>query len=356
MKILIDILHPAHVNFFRNFISIMEEKGHEIKVTAREKDVALTILEAYQIPYTTISTLKKGFFNLGLELVNRTTKLHQISQEFKPDLLMGVMGPSISIVGKLTNTPALVFYNNETAKMTNVYVYRLATKYITSSSYEDKVPKSKHITYNGYHELAYLHPNRFTPNETEVQKMGINTKGKYFLMRFVTWGSSHDLGAKGFSNKTEFVKELAKHGQVVISAEKMLDLPEELKKYVLKIPPHLLSDVVAFAHLYVGESASVASDGACLGVPSIYLANTKRGYTNEQEKLFGLVYNYTGQQEAMAKTLELAKRSRTSIHKEFQQKRQKLLDYTVDVTQWMVDYVDHFPKNQEKTFTTNETP
>ena len=35
MRVLIDILHPAHVHFFRNFHNEMEARGHELYITAR---------------------------------------------------------------------------------------------------------------------------------------------------------------------------------------------------------------------------------------------------------------------------------------------------------------------------------
>ncbi len=347
MKLLIDILHPAHVNFFYNFITIMKKKGHKVIVTAREKDVALELLDHYKIPYNQISTLKKGFLNLGSELLSRTWKLAHIVKEEKPDVLLGVMGPSISLVGKRYGIPTLVFYNNETAKLTNWYVYRLATRFITSSSYEDKVPSKKHVTYSGYHELAYLNPKYFKANKEIVKSLGINPDEKYFVMRFVSWLSSHDVGAKGFSDKRKFIDELKKYGRVIISAEKKLQLPDEFKEYCLTIPPHLLSDVVAFSHMYVGESASVASDAACLGVPSIYLANTKRGYTNEQEKKYGLVFNYTNEEEALEKAIEIAKKSKKDLKEEFDEKKKIMLSSTVDVTQWMVDYVENFMKEKK---------
>jgi hypothetical protein len=51
MKILIDMGHPAHVHFFKNTIWELEKRGHQVKVTARDKDVTLKLLEAYGIPY-----------------------------------------------------------------------------------------------------------------------------------------------------------------------------------------------------------------------------------------------------------------------------------------------------------------
>ncbi|MAF99196.1 MAG: hypothetical protein CMH61_01145 [Nanoarchaeota archaeon] len=340
MRLLIDILHPAQANIWRNFILEMEKRGHEIIVIGRDKDCTLDLLDHYGIRYKKISSLGKGFAGLGKELISRTYKLTKLCKKYQPDLLLGCMGPSISITGKLLGIPSLVFYDNESAKLTNFYVYKLATKYITSSSYEENPPN--HVTYNGYQNLAYCHPNWFTPSKEKVLALGINPDKKFFLMRFVSWGSSHDLGAAGFSDKVSFVKELAKHGQVVISAEKNLKLPKELWPYAIIIPPHLLDDIIAFAHLTVGESASVAADGACFGVPSIYLANTKRGYTNEMDTKFGLVFNYTNQEKAMQKVIELAERSKESISSEFQEKRKELLNHSVDMVTWMVEYVEDY--------------
>lgn len=39
MKVLVDIGHPAHVHLFKNMIWERERKGHEILITAREKEI-----------------------------------------------------------------------------------------------------------------------------------------------------------------------------------------------------------------------------------------------------------------------------------------------------------------------------
>jgi len=43
MKILIDMGHPAHVYFFKNTIWELEKRGHQVKVTARDKDVTTEV-------------------------------------------------------------------------------------------------------------------------------------------------------------------------------------------------------------------------------------------------------------------------------------------------------------------------
>ena len=74
MRIIIDILHPAHVHVFKNFIWKMKEKRHQVLVTARDKDVALRLLEAYGIKYVKISKLAKSKVGLLWELLKRNWK------------------------------------------------------------------------------------------------------------------------------------------------------------------------------------------------------------------------------------------------------------------------------------------
>lgn len=63
MKILVDIGHPAHIHYFRYFIKIMREKGHDFCISARDKEVTFRLLQQFQIPF--ISRGKGGRGVLG---------------------------------------------------------------------------------------------------------------------------------------------------------------------------------------------------------------------------------------------------------------------------------------------------
>ena len=167
MKLLIDILHPAHVHFFRNFYTEMIERGHELLITARAKEISLELLENYGLPFKLISRQKTGTLGLASEMIKRTYRLSQIVGEFQPDAMTGIMGPSIAVAGALHRVPAVVFYDTEFAAQTNWFTYPLAHSVCTPDCYQRKVPGT-HVTYAGYHELAYLHPNRFTPDPEKL--------------------------------------------------------------------------------------------------------------------------------------------------------------------------------------------
>ena len=163
MRILIDILHPAHVHFFRHFHDEMAGRGHEVCITARGKDRSLDLLGQFGLPYHHLSDQRAGKAGLAIELAQRTRRLLKVMHEFRPDVMTGIMGPTIALAGAVRRTPAVVFYDTEFAVQTNWFVYPLARSVCTPDCYRGKV-RGTHVTYAGYHELAYLHPNRFQPD------------------------------------------------------------------------------------------------------------------------------------------------------------------------------------------------
>ena len=45
--------------------------------------------------------------------------------------------------------------------------------------------------------------------------------------------------------------------------------------------------------MIVGESATMSSEAAVLGVPAVMIATTGRGYTDDQERRYELVRHFT---------------------------------------------------------------
>jgi predicted glycosyltransferase len=232
-----------------------------------------------------------------------------------------------------------VFYGTEIAKLTNSFVYPLADYVCTPDSYRGKV-RGNHVTYPGYHELAYLHPRRFEPNPDIVREAGIDPGLPYFVLRFVAYQSSHDVGVKTVSDekKVTLVKALASHGRVVVSSE--LPLPTELDANRLKIPASHIHHVLAFSRMLVGESATMAAEAAVLGVPAVYISPYGRGFTDDLER-YGLVRNFTEERfgddwlsvvREMVSDPLLADRAKAA--------RERMLRDKVDVTAWMLDFFE----------------
>ena len=343
MRILIEILHPAHVHFFRNAIAEWKTRGDEVLVLSRDKECANDLLDAYEIPYTSISRIGKSKAALFLEMAVRDWRMWRAAQRFKPDVLAGIMGVTIAQVGKVIRKPAVVFYDTENAGITNRVVYPLAHSVCTPACYQGEV-NGEHITYSGYHELAYLHPKRFTPNPSVLTKAGLDAKETFYIVRFVSWGASHDIGETGLSLdfKTTLVNTLSQHGRILITSEG--ELPIELEQYRFSLPPEDMHHFIAFASMLIGESATMASEAAVLGVPAFFISETGRGYTDEEEEKYGLVYNFkaTESANAMEKINKLL--DQPDLKDEFQKKRHAMLADTVDTTAWLMQYIDRVVK------------
>jgi len=339
MRVLIDILHPAHVHFFRNFHAEMEARGHEVCITARDKDRSVELLRAFGLPYQQISAQKSGTGGLAVEMAQRTPRLMKVMRSFRPDAMTGIMGPSIALAGALRprRVPAVVFYDTEFAVQTNRIVYPLAYSVCTPDCYQAAVP-GRHPTYAGYHELAYLHPNRFQPDPAVLAEFGLRPGESYSIVRFVSWQAVHDRRERGLTakQKRQLVEILQRRGRVLVSAEG--PLTPDLEELAVAGPVQHIHHLIAHARLVVGESATMSSEAAVLGVPAVFIATTGRGYTDDEERRYGLVRHFTEDQYDMA--LSAIEQIQAEPPATWQAARQRLLQEKVDVTEWMVGYFE----------------
>jgi predicted glycosyltransferase len=338
MRILIDILHPAHVHFFRNFHNEMADRGNELFFTARDKDRSLDLLREYDLPFVQISQQARGGGGLAIEMAQRTRRLLKVMGEFRPDVLTGIMGPSIAVAGRLKRVPAVVFYDTEFARQTNWFVYPLAHSVCTPDCYQGHV-RGRHVRYAGYHELAYLHPQRFTPDPNKLKEFGLDPDEPYALVRFVSWQAVHDRRERGLTlaQKSNLVDILRSRGlRVQISSE--APLPRSMAEMEVKGPVGQIHHVLAHAQLCVGESATMSSESAVLGVPAVFIATTSRGYIDDEQRRYGLVRRFTDDQyqEAVAEVEKLC----SDAPGAGQAARQRLLEEKIDVTSWMVEYFE----------------
>jgi predicted glycosyltransferase len=329
---------------FRNLAGELATRGHEVLFTLREKECARDLLDQYGLAYEVLSQKQTGV-GLAREFVERGRRLWNVAARFKPDFLAGVMGPSIATVGRLRRLLGLdrariaVFYGTEIAKLTNSFVYPLADYVCTPDSYRGTV-HGNHVTYAGYHELAYLHPRRFQPDPAIVRAAGIDPTSPYFVLRFVAYQASHDVGVRTIDveRKLALVNALSKHGRVIVSSEP--ELPSELEPNRLRIPASHIHHVLAFARMLVGESATMAAEAAVLGVPAVYISPFGRGFTDDLGR-YGLVENFT---EARFRDdwVEFVRRmaSRPTLGDDAKAARERMLGDKVDVTAWMLEFFE----------------
>jgi len=340
MNILFDINHPAHVHLFRNAIQILKTKGHNVLVTSREKDITIELLNKYKISHNVLSKAQNGLLKLGLELVTRQCKLLPILMKNKINICISATGACSVHICKLLRIPTLVFYDTEHAKLQNKLTIPFATKFITPASFKDSYGQN-HIVYNGFHDLAYCHPNYFKPDPSVLNDMGVEEKS-YVILRLVSWQAAHDVGHKGISTelKRSIIKFCEQHGRVFILSESALE--KEFDKYRLCISPEKMLDVLYYARIYIGEGGSMATESALLGTPAIFVSTLKAGVFDHLEKDYNIMYTFTpDQKDEIQKTLSSLLNDKNTIDI-WRQKKDRIVSSKTDLTKFMIDKILEF--------------
>jgi predicted glycosyltransferase len=339
-----DFGHPAHVHYFRNFIKIMRAKGHSFFVTAREREHIFELLEANQIEYVNRGKGANSLIGKILYMLKTDWYLYRLAKKFQADLFLHFGAVYASHVAKAMHKPDIFFDDTENARMNHNFYVPFADIICTPSCFKRQFGK-KQIFFPGYMELCYLHPRRFTPDPAIFSLLEIGEREKFVILRFVAWQASHDIGHRGMSidMKRKVVRELTKRARVFISSEKKL--PGDLEQYQLRIPSEKIHDALYYSQLLYGESATMASEAAVLGTPSIYLDDEGRGYTDEEEQEYGLVFNYSesalDQEASLVKAIYLLEKP--DLKNEWQKKREKMLNDKIDVTGFMLWLVENYP-------------
>ena len=345
MKILFSVIHPAHVHLFRNAIKILKERGHEIKVTSVDKEITAYLLNAYGIEHDSLGVYRKSFIGKAFETLRIEKNLYKISRKFKVEILIGAPGNIyVAHVAKLLNKPSIIFDDSEPTKIHRLLVDPFATVICTPSCFKKDLGK-KQVRYNGYHELAYLHPNHFKPDSEVLNELKLSKDDKFIILRFVAWSATHDIGQKGFDSesKIKLVKELEKYAKVFITSESKLD--ENLEKYKISISPEKIHDVLYYAKLFIGDGATMINEASILGTPSIHISSFAEtmGYLIEVEREYKLMYSFKNPDDGKNKAFELLKTP--DIKHEWAKKRENLLNEKIDVTKFMVNFIENYPES-----------
>lgn len=344
MKILIDVGHPAHVHYFKNFAWIMINKGHEVFFTCRNKDVTISLLEHYSFKFINLGNSFKSLPGKIFGLFYFTFRIFLIAKRYEPDLFLnGTMYSAI--VAWLIRKPHISM--EDTFNKEQVKLYLPFTSCVLTGDYDHPSLGEKEIRYRGYQELFYLHPNYFNPDKSVLKELGLSENELYVIMRFVSWNASHDSGHKGISNlnKIKAVSEFEKYAKVFISSESQL--PDNLKKNQIKISPSRMHDAIYYATLVIGESFTMLSEAAMLGTPAVLIHNTHCYYLSEQQHNYKLTFNYSESGEDQLKAIEhgIDLLKTPNLKKEWNVRRANMLADKIDVTSFLIWFVENWPES-----------
>jgi uncharacterized protein len=296
MRILFEINHPGHFHLFKSTIEILISRSHSVYIFAKTD---------YPIPQLIES---KAEWNVTYTGNKGKTRFQKVAKQFyfliqavwfilvkKIDLCIGV-SVTMPQAAFLTGKKSIIF-DDDDKDVTPYFTFlshTFATRIFCPDCIRMKSPKKKYIYYQGYHELAYLHPHVFTPDKQVLKEQNLSEDEPYFIVRFNAFKAHHDKAEYGLSNeqKKELVLHLRKYGRVLISWENKVF--QDLAGEMMTVPPSRIHHLLAYAFLYVGESQTMSTEAALLGIPAIRI-NTFKGrlsVQNELEDRYGLLFSF----------------------------------------------------------------
>lgn len=348
MNILIDINHPAHVHLFRNVYSLLTEKGHHLTIVVKEIPSAMRLLELYGIPFICIGKKNDALFKKGLDQLVYDRRLLKMVRERHIDIGVGA-SINIAHVSKVCGMSSIVL-DDDDDDVEPLFVKFGHPFADTILSPVDTQRKSKRAIFvQAFHELAYLHPNRFVPEKTVLGEAGLEEGEPFFVLRFNAFKAHHDLGMMGLSveHKRHLIEYLRTKGKVLITTER--DIEDEFKPYQLKVSPEKVHSLLYYATLFIGDSQTMTSEAAILGTPAIR-CNTFVGrihYLEEEEHKYGLTYGFRpNQTDAMFQKID-ALMSMPDLKQEWQVRRQKMLSEKIDYSCFLAWFIENYPKSKK---------
>ena len=364
MRVALFLGHPAHFHMLKHAAAELKAHGHEVFFVIKKKDILENLCQDAGFEYFKIRE-GRGGSKLGLikSVLGMEWHMLQFIRRNKIDILVG---STLSFAAaKLARIPVIAMGEDDAdvvpkyAKM----VYPFASSVLTPDCCDNGRWNNKSSKYPSYHELAYLHPNHFTPDPKIVEAYGIDTSKPYFVIRFASLNAHHDSGIKGIN--TEIAQRLinilegsgldhfesdpasacslspsacslsADSGnklvpqtptdpsrlvplstnspstnstsgnkpRIYITSERPLE--PQFEKYRIKINPLDMHHVMAFASLYIGDSQTMAAEAGVLGVPFVRFNDFvgRIGYLRELEDKYELGYGIKASDEGSVDAL-----------------------------------------------------
>ncbi|MHA1381282.1 MAG: DUF354 domain-containing protein [Candidatus Helarchaeota archaeon] len=271
MKILIDISHPAHVNFFKLAINKLDKSKNNIIITYLNRD-KLPLIIGKELPNYFIkcvgahkrtifsiifdANLKKFFNLLTFSLFNKN----------KIDLGISVGSFPLGFVLKILGKPNLQFGDDPEKKL-NFLLMRLSSTELFFPPITNR--KNNIKTMNALKEWAYLSPKYFLPKKEEIRRYNLQPK-EYFFIREVSTGSMNYRKQQP-NIIASFAHRLPKYYKVLLSLEdKTKAYKYPLDWILLEEPLNDIHSIMYYSKVVISSGDSMAREGAMLGVPSIY--------------------------------------------------------------------------------------
>jgi predicted glycosyltransferase len=306
MRILVDIVHMADVNFYKNIASKLSKK-HKITFTVLDRGKLLEIMKKEYPNYRIIPLGKhrKGLFSKLFGIIDREIGFIKLFAKEKFDRV-SAFGFYPAIAAKLFGIRSVLAYDDYEYKM-NFNLCRLfADVFIIPSSLD--AHGNNTIDYDGLKECAYL--NNFKPDKKALKEFGLEEK-KYVFIR--------DIGSISLNYKNERINldnaitMLQKNGLKVVyygeekQKESCLNATEPIPK---------IHSLLYYSRFCISSGDTIAREAGILGKYAIYTGKRKMRANSALESA-GIIISVNTEKELISTAEDLINKKENAKKKAF---------------------------------------
>jgi predicted glycosyltransferase len=260
-------------------------------------------------------------------------------------MYLSFSSPYPAHISSLLRKPNIALNDTEHAdKISSRFTFPFCDVILTPFCHENNLGKN-HIKFNNLTEGLYLHRKYFNPDRSILELLKLKPNEKYVIVRFVSWNAHHDYGQFGLDieTKRKLIEILSTKYKVIISSES--ELPSEFKKFQFHISPNKMHDALAFAEMFIGESATMASESAMLGTYAVYINSLPlMGYLRV-EKNEGLLQHFNSPKGVLDSIKILMED--TNLKKNAIDNSNRMKQNFIDPTEFLLWIIENYPESSK---------
>ncbi|MEA2391082.1 MAG: uncharacterized protein QOK31_1191 [Solirubrobacteraceae bacterium] len=285
MRVWIDLTNSPHVLVMRPVIRVLRERGHEVRVTARDFAQTIALCERLGIEHEAIGRHRGGALGAkALGLLGRSAALVRWARGRRFDLALGHGSNDISVAAALLGVPSATAFDYEWATVQHGINCRLARSVVVP----DAIPperlarygaRGKLERYPGLKEEYYLAD--FEPDPAVLSELGLDPSEPIAVVRTPPAVSLYHR----FENDL-FGQVLARlRGRQAVVLPRTAEQRAELARDGGFTVPERAIDaqsLVAFADLVVSAGGTMNREAVALGTPVFTVFEGRPGAVDEQ--------------------------------------------------------------------------
>jgi len=292
MRVWIDVTNSPHVPFFRPLVGLLDARGHEVALTARDFAQTLELLEDAGLEHTVVGPPHGGASRAGKAraMASRLAALRRFARGRGFDVALSHASHELPLAARSLGIPSAYAFDYEFARAQHGLGCRAATRVVVPETIpQDRLDplgarERKVRRYPGLKEEYYL--DGFEADGRVLEALGVDRTRLLAVLRTPPEVSLYHL--HGSPLFTAVLERLG--GDPTVQAVVLPRTPEQrAAASALRLPSLLVPEravdalsLVALADLVVSAGGTMNREAVALGTPVYTIFSGRMGAVDEQ--------------------------------------------------------------------------